>query len=66
MQRRTVIRVVAVGLATAAALAVASAAPAGSATSVTIRHQTHGCHAWSLNSGPFKAALAVTVRQAPS
>jgi plastocyanin len=63
MQTRTVIRVVAVALAAAAALAVASAAPAGSSTSVTIRHQTHGCHAWSLNSGPFKAALMVTVRQ---
>ena len=23
----------------------------------------HGCHAWSINSGPFKPALAVTVRQ---
>lgn len=63
MQRRTVIRVVAVALASSAALALASAAPAGSSTSVTIRHQTHGCHAWSVNSGPFKAALMVTVRQ---
>jgi hypothetical protein len=63
MQKRTVIRFMAVALATAAALAVASGAPAGSATSVTIRHQTHGCHAWSLNSGPFKAALMVSVRQ---
>ena len=50
-------------VAAAAALAVASAAPAGSTASITIRHQMHGCHAWSINSGPFKAALAVTVRQ---
>ena len=42
---------------------MASAAPAGSTASITIRHQTHGCHAWSINSGPFKAALVVTVRQ---
>ena len=63
MQSRRVFRGAAVALAAAAALAVASAAPAGSSTSVTIRHQTHGCHAWSVNSGPFKAALVVTVRQ---
>ena len=63
MQKRTLIRSTAVALASVAALAVASAAPAGSSVSVTIRHQTHGCHAWSLNSGPFKAALAITVRQ---
>ena len=64
MQKRTVIRSVSVvALAGAAALAVASLAPAGNSTSVTIRHQMHGCHAWSVNSGPFKAAQTVTVRQ---
>lgn len=63
MQTRTAIRGVAVALAAAAALAVVSAAPAGNSTSITIRHQTHGCHAWSINSGPFKASLMVTVRQ---
>ncbi len=63
MKRRRVIGVGAVALAAAAALAVASAAPAGSTASITIRHQMHGCHAWSINSGPFKPALAVTLRQ---
>ncbi len=63
MHRRTGIRVVTVALAAAAALAVASTGPAGTTASITIRHQMHGCHAWSVNSGPFKAALVVTVRQ---
>jgi plastocyanin len=64
MQKRTGIRAASVvALAAAAALAVASSAPAGSSTAVTIRHQMHGCHAWSINSGPFKAAQVITVRQ---
>jgi plastocyanin len=50
-------------LATAAALAVAavSAAAPGSA-SLVIRHQTHGCHSWSLNGGPFKVKQSITLR----
>jgi hypothetical protein len=63
MQGRTIFRGAAVALAAAAALAVVSAAPAGNAASITIRHQQHGCHAWSFNSGPFKAAQVITVRQ---
>ncbi|MDX6436319.1 MAG: hypothetical protein QOK34_1153 [Gaiellaceae bacterium] len=64
MQKRTVIRGASlVALAAAAALAVASSAPAGNSTAITIRHQMHGCHAWSINSGPFKAAQIITVRQ---
>ena len=46
-----------------AALALAiggvSAASAHSAAMVTIRHETHGCHAWSYNNGTYKAALSV-------
>jgi hypothetical protein len=63
MQRRTILRGAAVALAAAAALAVVSAAPAGNSASITIRHQQRGCHAWSFNSGPFKAAQVITVRQ---
>jgi plastocyanin len=50
--------------ATVAAVAVsgiASAAPASRA-SVVIRHQTHGCHAWSVNGGAYKATQAITLR----
>jgi plastocyanin len=64
MQKRTVIRGASVvALAAAAALAVASSAPATNSTAITIRHQMHGCHAWSINSGLFKPALVVTLRQ---
>ncbi len=41
---------------------VAVASPAGSLpkqAAMQIRHQTSGCHAWSLNGGPFKAAQAL-------
>jgi hypothetical protein len=50
-------------LAIAAALAVAavSAAAPGSA-SLVIRHQTRGCHSWSLNGGPFKAKQSIALR----
>jgi hypothetical protein len=28
---------------------------------LTIRHQTHGCHTWSFNGGAYKASLSITV-----
>ena len=45
-----------------AALAATATAPAGSTGTITIRHQTRGCHSWSFNSGPFKPALSVNVK----
>ena len=44
------------------ALGVGAATPAPAATtaksdSILIRHQLKGCHTWSLNGGPSKAAL---------
>ena len=50
-------------LAIAAALAVAavSAAAPGSA-SLVIRHQTRGCHSWSVNGGAFKAKQSIALR----
>ena len=62
MQRKQTIRGAALAIAALAALTVTSAAPAGSAATIAIRHQMRGCHSWSFNSGPFKASLAVTVR----
>jgi plastocyanin len=44
------------------ALGVTAAAPAGSTGTIAIRHQMHGCHSWSFNSGPFKPALSVSVK----
>ena len=48
-------------LATAGA-ALVLAAPASTHTNgpvVTIRHQTHGCHAWAVAGGKYKASIAV-------
>ena len=47
-------------LAAVVALGVASTATAGSATTLVIRHQTHGCHAWSAGTGlPYKPAQSL-------
>jgi plastocyanin len=62
MQRKHTIRGAALALAALAALAVTSAAPAGGAATIAIRHQMHGCHSWSFNSGPFKAFQSVSVK----
>ncbi len=62
MQRKQRIRGAALALAALAALAVTSAAPAGGTGTVSIRHQMHGCHSWSFNSGPFKSSLSVSLK----
>ena len=62
MQRKHTIRGAALAVAALAALAVTSAAPAGGAATIAIRHQMHGCHSWSFNSGPFKAFRSVSVK----
>src|SRR3954454_10752857 len=53
--------VVALAIVAALAVAVLFAAAPGSA-SPAIRHQTHGCHTWSLNGGPFKAKQSIALR----
>jgi plastocyanin len=40
----------------------ASAISAPGHASVLIRHQTHGCHSWSVDGGAFKARQAITIR----
>jgi plastocyanin len=62
MQRKLKIRGAALALAALAALVVTSAAPAGGAATITIRHQMRGCHSWSFNSGPFMATQSITVK----
>ena len=55
------------GLALAAATAaVAAPAIADSSPTITIRHQMHGCHAWSFAGGPFKSSLKVSVARSTS
>lgn len=41
---------------------VASAVAAPRHASVLIRHQTRGCHSWSVNGGAFKASQSITLR----
>jgi plastocyanin len=62
MKRKQRIRCAALGFAALVALAITSAAPAGGGATITIRHQMHGCHSWSFDSGPFKPSLSVTVK----
>ena len=38
---------------------VAAAAPAQTSATVQIRHQVAGCHTWSVDGSPFKAAQSV-------
>ena len=59
MSNKKRIRRLAAALAAAAgALIVASASAHTTAATITIRHQTHGCHSWALSNGPSKAALS--------
>jgi plastocyanin len=46
--------------AVAAMLAIPALAASPQAT-LTIRHQMHGCHAWSLNGGAYKASQSVAL-----
>lgn len=52
----------------AAALTAASIASASSATGATlvIRHQTRGCHSWSLNGGPFNPRQTLSLARGAS
>jgi plastocyanin len=61
VKRKKRIRRTAVALGLAAFFAGSALASSPQAT-VTIRHQTHGCHAWSLNGGAYKASLKLTLR----
>ena len=55
------------GIALAAVTAVvAGPAVAGPGSTITIRHQKHGCHAWSFAGGPFKSTLKVSVARSTS
>jgi plastocyanin len=44
-----------------AVLVAAASAQAGSSAGVTIRHQMHGCHTWSVNGGAYKASQVLRI-----
>jgi plastocyanin len=50
-----------VATALTAALVFAASAQAGPSTSVVIRHQMRGCHAWSVAGHAYKASQAVRI-----
>src|SRR6476646_4402603 len=52
----------AAAFATVVAAGAASASTAGN-PSLLIRHQVHGCHAWSINGGPFKASQSLALKR---
>jgi plastocyanin len=52
--------------AASAAAVFAGQAAASSTVTVTIRHQTVGCHAWAIGTGAYKATQAVTVKAGTS
>jgi hypothetical protein len=47
----------------AACLGFAVTASAAAGPTLVIRHQVRGCHSWSLNGGPYKAATTLHVRR---
>ncbi len=61
-QRKRIRQLVAVIAAMAGVLVVSSASAHGTAT-VTIRHQMHGCHAWSFEDGAYRATLNVHLKR---
>src|SRR5438105_10724350 len=58
MKRRNRIRVSILALAASGVVAGSAVAHAPQAT-LTIRHQTHGCHAWSFDGSAYKASLKI-------
>jgi plastocyanin len=46
-----------------ASLLLAATASPQTGTTVTIRHQLHGCHSWSVNGGAYKASQSVTLKK---
>jgi hypothetical protein len=55
-----------VALLALAGILTAAAPAASSQASLVIRHQTRGCHAWSLNGGPYKQSQTIVLRHGAS
>lgn len=61
LNTRTIWRTALTLAATGALLLTSSAAAKGTAT-ITISHQTRGCHAWQFNGGPVRPSGSVTIK----
>jgi len=54
-------------VAIAGTLGLAASASAASSTTILIRHQTHGCHAWSVGAGkPYRPAQSLKLTHGSS
>jgi hypothetical protein len=62
--KRTILLLAVLGLAAGALALGASAAP--KSAGLVIRHEVHGCHAWSLNGGAYKAAQTIRLARGGS
>ena len=62
MARKTTFGGAAFAFAAFAALVITSVAPAAGTATITISHQTRGCHMWQLGHANPKASLSVTFR----
>lgn len=49
------------GVAMTGTTKVRNVAKAPAKSTITIRHQMHGCHAWAVNSGAYRAAQTTTL-----
>ena len=62
MSRKTTFGGAALAFAASAALVFTSVAPAAGTATITISHQTRGCHMWQLGHANPKPSLSVTLR----
>jgi len=62
MSRKTTFGGAALAFAAFAALVFTSVAPAAGTATITISHQTRGCHMWQLGHANPKPSLSVTLR----
>jgi plastocyanin len=60
-QRKRIGLGIAIIVALVASAVIATTGHAKTSATVSIRHQVRGCHTWSFNGGPYKAALSVHV-----
>ena len=60
-QKKRIRRLIAALAACGAALLVSSASAHGTASTLTIRHQIHGCHTWSFSGGANNAVQSITL-----
>src|SRR6266545_4669068 len=62
MPTKRTLRRATLGLAALVALVITSTAPAGGTATITISHQTRGCHMWQVGNGNPHPSLSTSVK----